>query len=260
MVATTFLKKWSGLARPANTARLYLPKQEGGLALPSISLLYKRLKVSQGALLLTSCDRITEQRAFRTLQEEETQVRPKFKPVTFCREIKSDDPGARRQTLAKRAKNAVTLEDATVRREHAESLIVQGQMMRTSTYASAIWATAVLSEALKFALNAATDTLPHSSNLAKWRRGVVSEQCKLCGRKQTLPTTVRLHFSYVVITRGTTKSWLSFQNWLNLTFLMIITSQQISGRTTMIFLHTLFRLISAQICCCGQILTRHCTS
>ena len=29
-VATRFLKKWSGLARPANTARLYLPKEEGG--------------------------------------------------------------------------------------------------------------------------------------------------------------------------------------------------------------------------------------
>ena len=60
---------------------------------------------------------------------------------------------------------------------------------RTSTYASDNWATVVLSlgsEALKFALNAATDTLPHNSNLAKWRRGVVSEQRKLCGRKQTL--------------------------------------------------------------------------
>ena len=72
-VATTFLKKWSGLARPANTARLYLPKQEGGLAFPSISLLYKRLKVSQGALLLRSRDRITQQLAYRTLQKEQTQ-------------------------------------------------------------------------------------------------------------------------------------------------------------------------------------------
>ena len=38
-MATRYLKKWSGLARSANTARLYLPKTEGGLALPSISLL-----------------------------------------------------------------------------------------------------------------------------------------------------------------------------------------------------------------------------
>ena len=69
--------------------------------------------------------------------------RPKFKPVMFCREIMTDVPGARRQTLAKRAKNAVLLQDATVRREHAESLIAQDQKMRTSTYASDIWATVV---------------------------------------------------------------------------------------------------------------------
>ena len=74
-VATRFLKKWSGLARPANTARLYLPKEEGGLALPPISLLYKRLKVSQGGLLLTTRDRVTQRLAHRTLQKEEAQVR-----------------------------------------------------------------------------------------------------------------------------------------------------------------------------------------
>ena len=61
--------------------------------------------------------------------------------------------------------------------------------MRVHSFASDIWATAVGglgSEILKFALNAATDTLPHNSNLAKWRNGAVQEQCKLCGKKQTL--------------------------------------------------------------------------
>ena len=68
--------------------------------------------------------------------------------------------------LAKRVKNAVMFEDAMERRE---SLPVQGQLMRVHSFASDIWATAVGglgSEVLKFALNAATDTLPHNSNLA----------------------------------------------------------------------------------------------
>ena len=188
-VVTRFLKKWSGMARPANTARLYLPKEEGGLALPSISLLYKKLKVPQGALLLTARDRITQTIARRTLQKEDTQVRVQFKPVTLCSEIMVVDPGTRRQTLAKRAKNAVMFEDTTEIREYAESLPVQGQLMRVHSFAAEIWATAVSSlgsETLKFALNAATDTLPHNSNLAKWRRGAVLDQCKLCGEKQTL--------------------------------------------------------------------------
>ena len=52
-----------------------------------------------------------------------------------------------------------------------------------------IWATAVsnlTSEAMKFALNSATDTLPHNSNLARWYKGLHSGLCKLCGSRQTL--------------------------------------------------------------------------
>ena len=79
--ATRFLKRWSGLAKPVNTARLYLPRVDGGLALPSISLLYKRLKVSQATLFLTSRDRVTQAVARWALQVEEKQVRVQFKPT-----------------------------------------------------------------------------------------------------------------------------------------------------------------------------------
>ena len=52
-MVTRFLKKWSGLARPADPAHLYLPKIEGGLALPPLSLLYRKMRMSQGVLLMT---------------------------------------------------------------------------------------------------------------------------------------------------------------------------------------------------------------
>ena len=42
--ATRFLKKWSGLAKCADTDRLYLPQAQGGLGLPSFSLLYQKHK------------------------------------------------------------------------------------------------------------------------------------------------------------------------------------------------------------------------
>ena len=48
--ATRFLKRWSGLAKTADTARLYLPQSQGGLNLPPISLLYKQ-QVSQACQL-----------------------------------------------------------------------------------------------------------------------------------------------------------------------------------------------------------------
>ena len=39
-----------------------------------------------------------------------------------------------------------------------------------------------------FSLNAAQDTLPHNANLALWRRSDgLSDACKLCGMRQTLP-------------------------------------------------------------------------
>ena len=96
-------------------------------------LMYKKLKVSQGALLLTSRDKVTQQIACRTLRKEDSRVRVQFKPVSFCREIMIKDPGARCRTLAMRAKNAIGFDEAVKRREAAEALPVQGQMLREST-------------------------------------------------------------------------------------------------------------------------------
>ena len=63
-------------------------------------------------------------------------------------------------------------------------------MLRASNLTvDGIWAAAITklgSEAMKFALNAASDTLPHNSNLARWYRGYCTDQCKLCGKKQTV--------------------------------------------------------------------------
>ena len=58
--ATRYLKRWSGLARSADPSRLYLPKPNGGLDLPSISGLYQKIHVSHACQLLTSQDPITQ--------------------------------------------------------------------------------------------------------------------------------------------------------------------------------------------------------
>ena len=42
---------------PADPSRLYLPKEHGGLGVPSISGLYKKLQVGRTALLITSRDK-----------------------------------------------------------------------------------------------------------------------------------------------------------------------------------------------------------
>ena len=120
------------MARPADTAHPYLQRQEGGFGLPSIKLLYKRLRVSQSAVLLTSRDPVTRQLASRLVKREEKLVRPVFKPSLLCREVMKDDPGA---SGAKRVKDYLSSEYSVARREHVESLPSHGELMRVTAYA-----------------------------------------------------------------------------------------------------------------------------
>ena len=105
----------------------------------------------------------------------------------------AQNPGVNKKSLVHRAKAQLAKEDASSRIEHAESLPRQGQLMRAKPEhdpAAEIWASAVSnlpSESLKFAMNAATDTLPHNANLALWRKADgINGSCKLCGNTQTL--------------------------------------------------------------------------
>lgn len=65
-----FLKKWTALAKSANTGLLYLPQCDGGLNLPSPSSLYQCLQVSRQCQLLTSADPTV-----RLIAEENLKVR-----------------------------------------------------------------------------------------------------------------------------------------------------------------------------------------
>ena len=171
-MATRYIKKWSGVCRSANTAYLYLPRDMGGLGLPTITLLYKKLKISQATLLLTSRDPVSQQVVKGKLGKEKHRPHHEFKAMQLSQETMAEDPGAARHVLLKRAKAKITLHDAVSRADSAKALPKQGQLLREGSDAGAgIWASAValLSPAkLKFALNAATDTLPHNQNLALW--------------------------------------------------------------------------------------------
>ena len=53
-MATRALKKWSGLASSSNTSILFRPAKRGGLALPSLVTLYKRMQATRMVQLFTS--------------------------------------------------------------------------------------------------------------------------------------------------------------------------------------------------------------
>jgi hypothetical protein len=77
------------------------------------------------------------------------------------------------------------------RLKHSLSLEVQGELFKiVHQDAAAVWAKTtpnLPSAQMKFALNAASDTLPHNANLSLWRKSDnLSVACKLCGDRQTL--------------------------------------------------------------------------
>lgn len=75
--------------------------------------------------------------------------------------------------------------------KHSLSLEVQGKLFKiVHQDAAAVWAKTtpnLPSAQMKFALNAASDTLPHNANLSLWRKSDnLAAACKLCGDRQTL--------------------------------------------------------------------------
>ena len=69
---TTLCKEIVGVARPANTAILYLPRKMGSLNLPQISVQDKHLQVVKHSQLLTSADHCTRQIAEMPIQRDLT--------------------------------------------------------------------------------------------------------------------------------------------------------------------------------------------
>ena len=166
-LANKFLKRWTGLAKSANTCCLYLPKSKGGLQIPSISTTFQCAK---SASLMSSRDslvRVSQQ----TLVEASAQQQA-FKPFQWVVDLMQEDPGASRKTLAARAKDRVVEVDTPVHLEWCKALPVQGQTARQfEDRATDLWSQAVLTSpyhVMQFALNAVMDTLPHNANLHLW--------------------------------------------------------------------------------------------
>ena len=193
VMATRYLKKWAGLAKSANTALLYLPQKKGGMNLPSLTSLYKRLQVSRQSQLLMSRDPCVRYLAEKGLQHDLTLSRKKFKASVVVRNALAEDPNRNRKSLVSAAKRATQQAEDVRRETELKSLEKQGQMMRiASPDGACLWSKAVQSlpaEQMRFALNAAVDTLPHNANLHLWKKKE-SDCCPLCRERQTLIHTL----------------------------------------------------------------------
>lgn len=188
-LVTKYLKKWSGLAKCADTSRIYLPKADGGLGLPSVYSNYRKLQLSRASQLLMSKDATVRNLAKHEVDKESLGTRARFKPFNEAVECVSQLGKGKRKDVIRRAKGRVMEEDRQQRYEHATSLKHQGQLFNTvEDQAADLWANTIwsLSDAVfKFALNAAQDCLPHNQNLHLWKKKA-SSLCPLCHQNQSL--------------------------------------------------------------------------
>ena len=182
-LATKALKKWAGLVRSSNTSILFLPMKRGGLALPSLVSLYKRLQATRMLQLLTSSDPGVRKVANLHLEEERRKQRIKFKPATLVDTILAEDRSRSRQALRRATKTLLQEDEADERHQQLCQLPVQGEMARSWEQKSPnLWVKAVQAlppEPLKFALNASLNTFPTNANLHTWGKKA-SDSCFLC--------------------------------------------------------------------------------
>ena len=130
-VATKYLKKWVGLAKSANTALLYLLQKMGGLNLPSLTSLYKRLQVSHQSQLLTSPDPCVRHLAEKNLQHELGLSRKKFQASMIVRDVLVLDPGRTRKSLSTVAKRITQEVDDRRRQSELKGLENQTRVCRS---------------------------------------------------------------------------------------------------------------------------------
>ena len=166
-------KRWCGLARSANTGCIYLSKEKGGLELPSLLTLYKKLHVSKAAAYTCSRDPVVRAIASQKTRKEATQTRPSFRPYQVVVSAMQEDSGMSSYQLSRKVKSMVEEEDATARLRYSRSLVRQNKPLNDDSRAPHVWSTTITSlpeRVLSFALNSLTDTLPHNATSTCGRR------------------------------------------------------------------------------------------
>ena len=191
-LATKALKKWAGLTSSSNTSILFLPAKKGGLAIPSLVSLHKKLQVTKMVQLLTSRDPGVRKAANLRLAEEEARQRLKFRPAAMVNSILTQEPSKSRRALTGAAKTFLAEEEDEERHQALCQLPAQGEMARVwgnTCSSQVLWARAVQDlppEPMSFVLCASLDSLPTNANLHKWGKKPTAA-CHLCrGARQTL--------------------------------------------------------------------------
>jgi hypothetical protein len=196
----SYLKDWSGLARPANTAVFFLPKSERGLGLINPLLLLRQCQVSRRCILLQSRNPLVKKIAMEKLRDERAKAdraqteRKTFRPwieALALMEKAQKTASENDRILSPRQVRAQVAEDLkrdamSELKNYLATLKVQGKILSDDKISTPPWmknALALDRRMLKFGLNALLDTLPSGANRLRWFK--CNGDCGRCGMKQT---------------------------------------------------------------------------
>ena len=118
------------------------------------------------------------------------QARLNSRPASVFLEAWSSSIPQTMSQVKCRVSKQIQEENSQKRLDNIHNLDVQGRFLRildsfcpTDYWSRAVWSLPAWQ--MSFAVNSAQDTLPHNSNLRRWKRPV-SPLCPLCGSLQTL--------------------------------------------------------------------------
>ena len=227
--AARFLKKWYGLARPANPAVLFLPKSHSGLGLTSPVEHFKVLQVSAFHQLSHSSDPlISSLAASKSVEELRSAFWKPSKALSAAESIIDfnlkfgghagtaglgfNPKKRKRKPGCSHLKERRAAISASIRSDEADSRVatlrsrpLSGNFLTWEDLAPSVlnWNNQILrmsEKQLSFLLNAQAQTLPDASNLRRWNCNATA-RCVLCG----LPAATAKHtlsHCYIALIQG----------------------------------------------------------
>ena len=178
---TKLLKKWCGLSRSADPARIFISKPKGGLDIPSIASCFKKAQVSKYTLLMTAADPTCRFLAERK-HAQDTGTHKKLKPTEEVITTMKEYPNAPRKKLASETRKRIEGNDERAHLDHASSLAKESHLFAIKEKGDELWSnsvTALTEHHFAFAMAASVDSLPHNVNLCRWKK-LTSDLCPIC--------------------------------------------------------------------------------
>ena len=164
---------------------LYLPVNNLGLSMRSISTLYKTLQISRFYSLICSQDncvcRLVNHKASVDKEDNHHKFRSSATTTSLLHDVTA--VGNNGNNTKCKMTSIIQLQDTNQHLDHLKSCVVQGSVFRLLSFkGEEMWSRVVSrfnDKTFSFVIDSIVDVLPHKVNLNKWQESD-TRKCPLC--------------------------------------------------------------------------------